>query len=402
MPAQEHQTFGFDGVVVVPEADAVAGRADVLNSLILRCHRAPPKVVSGADNQIRSKKNAHCPFRVRIEVRKSDPTMAVITEHRGHMGHTPGEGEDWQWTGMPGELLAPATELLRAGLTPTQAQVELQKRAAAGEYGPAAAAKAQFVSGSHIRNLKKKLLSESRVDANDVKAVKKLVEAAGDDILYYCEQEVEDGEVRANLRLAICPRFGREQLARSGRRLIFMDAVYGTTKYGYPMLTLVVRDEFGHACPVAMCIASAETADIWVEFLTAVLQSAGLDPTQCAFMIDKSKTEMAAIKKIGAKFLLCHFHMLQEAERFLKSAASGISGRNNKAQRVAVLLRLAQLQKGKDAFDANSRAFCEYLSSKNMDKVLQWYKSNWEPDWQHWAGMHSLAWCMVLRFVAFH
>lgn len=41
-------------------------------------------------------------------------------------------------------------------------------------------------------------------------------------------------------------------------------------------------------------------------------------------MVDKAKAEMAAITSISAKYLLCYFHLLQDWERFLRSAASGV------------------------------------------------------------------------------
>jgi hypothetical protein len=171
-----------------------------------------------------------------------------------------------------------------------------------------------------------------------------------------------------------------------------MDAVFGTTKYGYPVLTLVVRDEFGHANPVAMCITSQENSNVWAEFLNEALHTAGLDPCSCTFMIDKSSTEISAINKIGGRYILCIFHMLQDAERFLKSTESNISGPRNKAVRVAILLRLATLARIKDAavFQEKSKDFVKWLEESNkllnMDKVKKWYLASWEDCAAHWAG----------------
>lgn len=49
-------------------------------------------------------------------------------------------------------------------------------------------------------------------------------------------------------------------------------------------------------------------------------------------MIDKSKTEMAAVHLLELSgdalgWLLCYFHMLQDWERFLTSVESGVVGR---------------------------------------------------------------------------
>lgn len=62
-------------------------------------------------------------------------------------------------------------------------------------------------------------------------------------------------------------------------------------------------------------------------------------------MIDKSKTEMAAVHLLELSgdalgWLLCYFHMLQDWERFLTSAESAVVGRD--AQHI-VMLALARL-----------------------------------------------------------
>ncbi len=59
-------------------------------------------------------------------------------------------------------------------------------------------------------------------------------------------------------------------------------------------------------------------------------------------MIDKSKAEMAAIRGIGAKFLLCFFHLGQDWERFLRSSESGV---RNAEERHAIMLRIAHLKR---------------------------------------------------------
>jgi hypothetical protein len=42
-------------------------------------------------------------------------------------------------------------------------------------------------------------------------------------------------------------------------------------------------------------------------------------------MIDKSKTEIAALQAIGITYLLCLFHKLQDWERFLKSSDASVN-----------------------------------------------------------------------------
>ena len=59
-------------------------------------------------------------------------------------------------------------------------------------------------------------------------------------------------------------------------------------------------------------------------------------------MMDKSKAEMAAANAIGAEFLLCYFHFLQEAERFCRGSTSGVKSPED---RHAIIISLASLAK---------------------------------------------------------
>jgi hypothetical protein len=64
-------------------------------------------------------------------------------------------------------------------------------------------------------------------------------------------------------------------------------------------------------------------------------------------VIDKSLTEIAAVKELvgtgdAKDWLLCYFHLLQDWERFLRSAESGIP-HGRKAERHTVMVSLAAL-----------------------------------------------------------
>ena len=66
-------------------------------------------------------------------------------------------------------------------------------------------------------------------------------------------------------------------------------------------------------------------------------------------MIDKAKVEMAAVddlKRCGeaAGYLLCYFHFLQEWERFIRSAESGVSCRAMQNAAMVCLSSLARLK----------------------------------------------------------
>ena len=124
----------------------------------------------------------------------------------------------------------------------------------------------------------------ARIDSNDVAAlaalVAKLEAAAPDTVLFYVPQKVDAaGSIQQRFRLCLTSPFGLRMLRAFGSELAFMDAVYGLNSYGYIQATLVVRDEYCNAVPVACCIADCETADVFEEFLEAVAKVGG--PSSC-------------------------------------------------------------------------------------------------------------------------
>lgn len=246
-----------------------------------------------------------------------------------------------------------------------------------------------------IENISKKLMLRERLDNSDVKSVEILARQLGREnaLLYFEQQEVGGrGIISKHLQLAFMLPFQRELLRTFGKKLIFADAVFGLNRRGYPTCTLLVKDEFGHGCPVAFCIASNEDSDIWSRFIKSALDAAGLEPEYVCFMIDNSNIEQKAIRDINSKFILCHFHMLQDADRFLRSSESGAHGPSHKQARVAIIRRLQKLQyiKQKTAFQKQSRAFVAWLDtySGGFPKVQEWYKKNVEGIAEHWASKY--------------
>lgn len=108
-------------------------------------------------------------------------------------------------------------------------------------------------------------------------------------------------------------------------------------------------------------------------------------------LIDKSKVEIAALNSMGIKYLLCLFHVLQDWERFLRSAESGVKGDDNRA---AVLARLKKMALVEDAalFAAEMKGFkswcvalhravldhrndCFVYVQHTQNKLYLWYSS---------------------------
>lgn len=102
----------------------------------------------------------------------------------------------------------------------------------------------------------------------------------------------EKGEITESLSIMLSSPFSIRMLKCFGKGLVFMDAAYGMSTYGYPLLVIVVRDEFTAGVPVAFCISDNEDADTYVDFLTTVANRAGMEFSH--IMMDKSKAEIAA------------------------------------------------------------------------------------------------------------
>jgi hypothetical protein len=127
-----------------------------------------------------------------------------------------------------------------------------------------------------VQNVVKRMRQGSQLHSRDVISVDQLVatlRSEGTDTIMYHHRQVVDGSgtIMQHFRLGICSPFGRAML-KAFPRLVFMDAVYGMTRYGYPLLNLVVRDEYGNGVPLAFCIASTEDAAVIKEFISETAQ----------------------------------------------------------------------------------------------------------------------------------
>jgi hypothetical protein len=90
-----------------------------------------------------------------------------------------------------------------------------------------------------------------------------------------------------------------------------------TSKYKYPLATLMLIDEFNHGIPVAHAIIETETVDSLTKFLRTVKATVAF-PKDVVFIIDKSTIEQSALASVfeGATILLCHFHVMQAMRRY--------------------------------------------------------------------------------------
>ena len=97
-----------------------------------------------------------------------------------------------------------------------------------------------------------------------------------------------------------------------------------------------MRPHHPHGCPCCCYVQARDAGDGTFQYRY--------------IMMDKSRTEIAAVKQLTLSgdarlYLLCYFHMLQDWERFLSSAESGV---REKGARHAILVDLAALAHQRD------------------------------------------------------
>ena len=109
-------------------------------------------------------------------------------------------------------------QLIRNGLSNANIIKQLQRRALATESAReqlrnhTVCHPALLLTPKAVGNVRKRFYSRERIDSNDKVAVKKLVDALGDDVQSYVEQKVEDGEITQHLQIIICTAVQRAML----------------------------------------------------------------------------------------------------------------------------------------------------------------------------------------------
>lgn len=163
---------------------------------------------------------------------------------------------------------------------------------------------------------------------------------------------------------------------------------HATTLSHSPLLQ--VQDDTGRGVPVGFMICGSDTAEVIERFLRELQrgvsgqaaiaikyrgrhsgrqactfvcsenymycrvllqarEASGSDFTYGFIMIDKAKAEMAAVRLLeltldALGWLLCYFHYLQDWERFIRSAESGVSGKQEQHFLMLALAFLAHIQ----------------------------------------------------------
>jgi hypothetical protein len=253
--------------------------------MIFRCHRSERQKPSTAeeDGQRLSKK-AGCPFRVEVWFEKDEEgqVWVNIAERNGHYRHTPFSAEDVKFLPLTPEIENRIQELLEIGISPFRVLTILTKKQFAGmlnEREIATAAAGRLPTLRDIQNIHKRMTKDRRLGKNDavgvahfVEQLKSLPNAGNDDYILYYEHLEDNGKGEAEFQLAFSTPFLRDMLKCFGRKLVHLDAVWGSNRYGFPMLCLLVQDDFGNGVPVAFCITNVEDSERCARFIEAVFQ----------------------------------------------------------------------------------------------------------------------------------
>ncbi len=105
-------------------------------------------------------------------------------------------------------------------------------------------------------------------------------------------------------------------MKKYGNSITLMDAIYRTTKYGFPCFFLTVRTSIGTGMVIATIIPQHENEDMITEGLS-ILKQWNPEWSPKYSMTDKSDAELNAIKTVFPSTirLLCDFHRAQAWER---------------------------------------------------------------------------------------
>lgn len=129
----------------------------------------------------------------------------------------------------------------------------------------------------------------------------------------------------ATFLLVLQTKTQQELLNKYGNNITLMDAIYRTTKYGFPCIFLTVKTSIGSGRVVATIIPQHESEDLLIEGLNILKQ---WNPLWCPkfTMTDKSAVELGAIGQVFPSTirLLCDFHRNQAWERWVSKNSNDV------------------------------------------------------------------------------
>jgi len=153
---------------------------------------------------------------------------------------------------------------------------------------------------------------------------------------------------KSTFLLVIQTKFQKELLLKYGNRVCMMDAIYRTTKYGFPCFFLTVKTSLGIGRVVATIIPQNENEDMLTEGIQ-ILKQWNPEWQPLYFMMDKSTVELNAVGNVFPSCfrLLCDFRRAQAWQRWVSKSANGVTSRDKDNMVLTYLKKLAYAITGK-------------------------------------------------------
>ena len=269
-----------------------------------------------------------------------------------------------------------------------------------------------MITRHKIDNIKRRFIKMDRIDSNDLVAIEKIARQDETPLLLYQRQEVSnDGKITQDFMIAFASDIQLRMLKQFGN-FVFLDATNGLNYYGYVQMTLLVKDAFGASFPVAFCIAAKEDGSAWETFIKRAfevcisftlsflpfshhipaiteckfLQKSQVKVEDLCFMMDKGAPNIKAMKKLGATYHLCHFHMMQDWDRKMKVKSMGVHDNRNAQNTIKGWLKKLQFLSDKKTFLSKEKQFMKWLENKKLKGLKEYYDNNWGNCSEHWAS----------------
>lgn len=328
-----------------------------------------------------------CQFLLVAEHEPQHPDSVFVSELHWHTGHDPTDGRHLHLSEQDEILIM---TMLDNGSRPRQIQHFFNTTAAARQRTDASTSGRDMLSDfsnarkritvAQVENIRRRLRHERSLGQSDIEDTKLILEhyqKASDAVLLHHAYKAAEGTVPEQpLMIIISHPVQRALIHELGGLLIHLDASYGIVRYGYPMFALLLADEFGNGVPVAHMICTGESADeveLFIDTVQTQVQKDFADRDRQLFrfrhvMIDKSKAEICALGRLDIMWVLCYFHVLQELQRFLRSAESGVK---DKAEQQRILREIRALKLCKTAAEFNSRSAEFVQRNQGYPSVVQ-------------------------------
>lgn len=140
-----------------------------------------------------------------------------------------------------------------------------------------------------------------------------------------------EGTTESSFLLVFQTPHQQRLLIKYGNVITCMNAIYRTTKYGFPCFFLVVKTSIGTGQVVGTIIPQYETTQLITNGLQ-VIKSWNPQWKPSYFMTDKSAQELEAVQTTHPSTVryICDFHRAQALERWVSKGSNGVNAEDRR------------------------------------------------------------------------